>query len=97
MHLLSECVYLVVIIDVYSRKCIGWSLKRHIDVCLVLTALNMAIDARRQFGINSLVHHSDQGVQYACHEYVNLLNELGIRISMSRKAVNMTMPLLRAL
>ena len=85
MHLLNECVYLAVVIDVYSRKCIGWSLDRHIDACLVLTAFNMAIDARLRCGIDGLIHHSDQGVQYACNEYVNRLNELGIRISMSRK------------
>ena len=45
----------------------------------------MAIDTRLEFGISGLIHHSDQGVQYACDEYVNRLNELGIRISMSRK------------
>jgi len=85
VHLIDECVYLAVIIDVYSRKCIGWSLERHIDAYLAMTALNMAIDARLQFGISGLVHHSDQGVQYACNEYVNRLKELGIKISMSRR------------
>ena len=85
VHLLHECVYLAVIIDVYSRKCIGWALSRRIDAELVLSALDMAIDARLQFGLTGLIHHSDQGVQYACDEYVNRLNELGIRISMSRK------------
>ena len=85
VHLLNECVYLAVIIDVYSRKCIGWELSRRIDAELVLNALNMAADARIQLGIDGLIHHSDQGVQYACNEYVNRLNELGIRISMSRK------------
>lgn len=85
VHLLNECVYLAVVIDVYSRKCIGWELSRRIDAELVLNALDMAVDARIQFGIDSLIHHSDQGVQYACNEYVNRLNELGIRISMSRK------------
>ena len=85
VHLLHECVYLAVIIDVFSRRCIGWSLEKHIDAWLVLSALNMAIDARLQFGIAGLIHHSDQGVQYACNEYVNRLNELDIKISMSRK------------
>ena len=85
VHLLHECVYLAVIIDVYSRKCIGWELSRRIDAELVLSALDMAINARLEFGISGLIHHSDQGVQYACDEYVNRLNELGIRISMSRK------------
>lgn len=85
VHLLHECVYLAVVIDVYSRKCIGWELSRHIDSGLVLNALNMAVDARISVGIDGLIHHSDQGVQYACNEYVNRLKELGIRISMSRK------------
>jgi len=85
VHLLHECVYLAVMIDVFSRKCIGWSLGRRIDTCLVLNALNMTIDARLRFGIAGLIHHSDQGVQYACNEYVNRLNELDITISMSRK------------
>jgi len=85
VHLLHECVYLAVIIDVYSRKCIGWELSRRIDAELVLNALDMAIDARLEFGISGLTHHSDHGVQYACDEYVNRLNELGIRISMSRR------------
>ncbi len=85
VHLLHECVYLAVIIDVYSRKCIGWELSRHIDAELVLNAIDMAIKARAHMGIFGLIHHSDQGVQYACEEYVDRLNELGIRISMSRK------------
>ena len=85
VHLLHECVYLAVIIDVYSRKCVGWELSRRIDAELVLNALDMAVDSRIQFGIDGLIHHSDQGVQYACNEYVNRLNEIGIRISMSRK------------
>lgn len=85
VHLLHECVYLAVIIDVYSRKCIGWELSRRIDAELVLNALDMAVDARIQLGIAGLIHHSDQGVQYACNEYVDRLKELGIQISMSRK------------
>lgn len=85
VHLLNECVYLAVIIDVYSRKCIGWELSRRIDAELVLNAFDMAIDARIQLGIGGLIHHSDQGVQYACNEYVDRLKELGIQISMSRK------------
>jgi len=85
VHLLHECVYLAVVIDVYSRKCIGWELSRRIDAELVLNALDMAVDARIQFGLAGLIHHSDQGVQYACNEYINRLNGLGIRISMSRR------------
>jgi putative transposase len=78
-------VYLAVIIDVFSRKCIGWELSRNIDTGLVLNALKMAIRKRKHLGFDYLIHHSDQGVQYASHEYVNLPKELGIKISMSRK------------
>lgn len=85
VHLLHECIYLAVIIDIFSRKCIGWELSRRIDAELVLNALDMAVKSRVHMGIDGLVHHSDQGVQYACNEYVDRLNELGIQISMSRK------------
>lgn len=85
IHLLRDFVYLAVIEDIFSRKCIGWSLSRDIDTNLTLSALNMAISARQKFDLSNLIHHSDQGVQYASDEYVNKLNELGIKISMSRK------------
>ena len=85
IHLAEGHIYLAVIIDVFSRKCIGWELSRRIDSRLVLNALDMAVKARVHLGIDGLIHHSDQGVQYACNEYVDLLGELGIKISMSRK------------
>jgi putative transposase len=85
IHLQGGHVYLAVIIDVFSRRCIGWQLSRNIDAKLVLEALDMAIKSRMHLGIDGLIHHSDQGVQYACNEYVELLEELGITISMSRK------------
>jgi putative transposase len=78
-------VYLAVIIDVFSRKCIGWELSRNIDTELVLNALNMAIKKRKHLGFDGLIHHSDQGVQYASHEYVDQLKGIGAKISMSRK------------
>jgi len=85
VHLVKEHVYLAVILDVFSRKCIGWDLHRHIDTYLALTALNMAIDTRLLWGVDGLIHHSDQGVQYASYEYIDLLKKYDIRISMSRK------------
>ncbi len=78
-------IYLSVIEDVFSRKCIGWNLSRNIDSQLALTALNMALDSRKHLGFSGLIHHSDQGVQYACKEYIAKLEEQGIKISMSRK------------
>ena len=84
IHLAREFIYLAVIIDLFSRKCIGWHLSRDIDTCLTLTALNRAIATRQQFGFSNLIHHSDKGVQYASDEYVKRLEEFGIKISMSR-------------
>lgn len=85
IRLLNEFIYLAVIIDVFSRKCIGWALDRNIDAQLTLNALSMALANRRGVDISGLVHHSDQGVQYASYGYVDLLKERGIMISMSRK------------
>lgn len=85
IRLLTEFVYLAVIIDVFSRRCIGWELSRNIDTQLTLNAFTMALRRRRGMDLSGLVHHSDQGVQYAADEYVAMLEENGIRISMSRK------------
>jgi putative transposase len=85
IRLVREFVYLAVIIDVFSRKCIGWKLGRDIDTKLALAALDMALEDRKDMGFLNLIHHSDQGVQYASWEYVERLKENGIKISMSRK------------
>ncbi len=85
IQLLKEFVFLAVIIDVFSRRCIGWDLSRHIDTQLTLNALHKALETRRIEVLKSLIHHSDQGVQYASQEYVDCLNEHGINISMSRR------------
>lgn len=83
VRLSSGFVYLAVILDAWSRKCIGWSLSRRIDTELAVAALQMALK-RRKPG-EGLVHHSDRGVQYASENYVSLLKANGIIISMSRK------------
>jgi putative transposase len=85
IRLLTEFVYLAIVVDVFSRRCIGWELDRHIDTRLVLDALRKALETRRGVCLRGLVHHSDQGVQYASREYVECLQEHGIRISMSRR------------
>lgn len=82
IRLRREFVYLAVILDAYSRRCIGWALSRHIDTQLTLAALRMALQTRTlQPG---LMHHSDRGVQYAAADYVALLQAHKIQISMSR-------------
>jgi transposase InsO family protein len=85
VRLVKEFVYLAVIEDVFSRRCIGWDLDRNIDAQLTLNALDMALSNRRGMDLSSLIHHSDQGIQYASNEYANRLGENGIRISMGRK------------
>lgn len=83
IRLMREFVYLAVILDAFSRKVIGFHLSQRIDANLCLRALEMAISSRKL--MPGLIHHSDQGVQYASGEYTNRLKECGIRISMSRK------------
>jgi putative transposase len=83
IRLVREFIYLAVILDAFSRRVVGWALARHIDAALTVTALKMAIEQRHVKP--GLVHHSDQGVQYACEEYVTVLNNNDFTISMSRK------------
>jgi transposase InsO family protein len=83
VRLVREFIYLAVILDAFSRRVVGWALARHIDAALTVAALKMALDTRQVEP--GLVHHSDRGVQYACEEYIALLNEHKCVISMSRK------------
>lgn len=73
--------YLAAILDAYSRRCVGWHLSRWIGTRLTLSALEMALAARQPAA--GLIHHSDQGVQYASSEYVLRLEQAGARISMA--------------
>ena len=77
-------VFLAVILDLCSRKVVGWAISKRIDHKLTVGALGMAIELRKPEP--GCIHHSDRGVQYACKEYVDLLDEWGFEISMSRKA-----------
>ena len=84
IRLVNEFIYLAAILDIFSRKCIGWALSRDINTLLVLNALEMAISKRRFLRFINLIHHSDRGVQYASRDYVEMLQNNGIQISMSR-------------
>jgi putative transposase len=75
-------LYLAVVLDLFSRRVVGWSMQEHLRSELVSEALQMALDARRPGP--GLLHHSDRGVQYACEDYQRLLAERGITCSMSR-------------
>lgn len=84
IQLSKEFVFLAVIIDVFSRRCIGWELSHHIDTGLTLNALWKAFKTREGDELKGLIHHSDQGVQYASKDYVDCLKDHGILVSMSR-------------
>lgn len=83
IRILTGFFYLAVILDLFSRKVIGWALSKSIDTEMTLMALRMALVERRPpWGC---IHHSDRGVQYAAHAYVEELRAAGILISMARK------------
>ena len=77
-------LYLAAVMDLYSRKIVGYAMGDHLRTELPLAALRMALEARRPGA--GLIHHSDRGVQYAAADYRNTLQSAGIRASMSRKA-----------
>lgn len=76
-------LYLAVVLDLYSRKVIGWSMSETMTTQLVSNALNMALNRRRV--CPGLLFHSDRGSQYASYEFQGLLKSQGITQSMSRK------------
>jgi transposase InsO family protein len=76
-------VYLAVILDASSWRCIGWALERSLKTALSLRAPRMALAARLVHP--GLIHHSDQGVPYASTEYTQRLKTAGTRISMNRQ------------
>ena len=81
IRLHSAFVYLACILDAFSRRCVGWYLSRDMTTQLTLAALQRAIELRHP--PPGLIHHSDRGVQYASHEYVEQLEQIGAQISMS--------------
>ena len=82
IRILTGFVFLAVILDLHSRRVIGWSVSKRIDAALTLGALRHALEARQP--TPGCIHHSDQGVQYACGDYVALLQARELRPSMSR-------------
>jgi putative transposase len=84
IRLQAEFVYLAVILDGFSRKVVSWELDRTLAGRLTIAALERAIESRQP--PPGVVHHSDRGVQYACEEYVTVLERNRIVPSMSRPA-----------
>jgi len=83
IHLAEAFVYLAVVIDAHSRRVVGWALEDHLRASLAIAALDMALAARDPKP-DSMIPHSDRGVQYACNDYTAILAGRGIRASMSR-------------
>ena len=83
VRLAESFVYLAAILDAFSRKVIGWAIADHLEASLAIAALDMALSARNP-PPDSLIHHSDRGVQYACGAYQERLEKRKIAASMSR-------------
>ena len=75
-------LYLAVVIDLYSRRVVGWAMDEQLTAALTLTALEMAL--RQRLVLAGLLHHSDRGSQYGAVAYQHRLVSGGIRCSMSR-------------
>jgi transposase InsO family protein len=80
-------LYLATVMDLFSRRIVGWSMSQQIDQQLTLSALRMALQQRGQAiaAGTTLLHHSDRGSQYAAASYQQLLSDWGITVSMSRR------------
>jgi transposase InsO family protein len=76
-------LYLAVVLDLFTRKIVGWAMRDHMRMELTIAALTMAI--QRQKPPPGLIHHSDRGSQYAAADYRKLLGAAGMIQSMSRK------------
>lgn len=72
-------MYLAIVLDVYSRKIVGWSMRDDMSTALVAQALKMALQQRRAKGV---IHHSDQGVQYTSEHFAQLCESAGVSLSM---------------
>jgi len=80
-----ECVFLAAILDIFTRRCVGWSLGREINDRLLVRALRTALRARAGKELTGLIHHSDQGFVYAVRGYTGILGRKGILVSQSRR------------
>lgn len=82
----EKFLYLFLITDAYSRKIIGWSINETLETKNALGALKMALLQRQNQPLGRTVHHSDRGVQYCSHDYVDLLKERHIDVSMTENS-----------
>jgi putative transposase len=82
VRLFGAFVFIAIVLDAFSRRCIGWALASHYRTSLTLEALQMALRRRRLVG--HLIHHSDRGGSYTADDYLTELRKRSIEISMSR-------------
>ena len=80
---LEGWLYVVVVMDIFSRQVVGWAMSERMTADFVIRALSQAIIGRRPSA--GLIFHSDRGVQYACNAFKDVLSQYGFRQSMSRK------------
>lgn len=80
---LTGWVYLAVVLDLYSRKVVGWAISNSLETKVITDALRQAIERRRP-ATNKLLHHSDRGCQYTSEAFQSLLKTMQITCSMSR-------------
>ena len=76
-------LYLAVVLDLYSRRVIGWAVSNHMKRDLAIRALDMAVALRKP--PKGCIHHSDRGSRYCSHDYQKRLRQLGFKASMSGK------------
>jgi putative transposase len=82
----AKVLFIVFIIDIYSRKIIGWSANDNLEAEANIACLQNAIQTRKLPAFSRLIHHSDRGGQYGAKDYVQLLKQHGIQISMCKQA-----------
>lgn len=83
IRILTGFVFLAVILDLFSRRVVGWAISKSLNHELTTSALRTAIETRKPNP--GLIHHSDRGIQYACKEYIKILEDNKIQISMAAK------------
>lgn len=84
IKLATEYVYLNAVIDIYTRKIVGWAISRDLSHKFCLQSLEVAV--KKYCPPAGIIHHSDRGVQYACIDYINYLEKHKFQISQSRLA-----------
>lgn len=76
-------LYIAAVLDLFSRRIVGWAMADHMKADLVINAFTMA--KKQRFPLSGLLHHSDRGIQYASQQYQQEMQKSGIIVSMSRK------------